>query len=181
MREWKLLDWAAYLLFAYSIGMQAIKESIEKSPVLHHYAPGWVLDMDSGLTGLIAFVIASLLIVARQFGWIPGFGQSARHTPSARAFLRNYQTLKQVFNRTYNNQTVRLDGHEYCDCTFVNCTLIFDGVAPVRFTNVKFSGTAQFGGLNPVVQNTLSLMDAITRSGGGGITIKRIDTDDIYK
>lgn len=55
-------------------------------------------------------------------------------------------------NRTFENETISVDGNQYIGCRFVDCTLTFAGVQPFEITpfsakdlQFKFTGAAKAG------------------------------------
>ena len=60
------------------------------------------------------------------------------------------ETLKQISNRTFQGQTVVLDGYEYINCTFDDVTFVYNGTAPTRMTQSKIIHQVQgiFAALN---------------------------------
>ena len=139
--------------------------------------PG-IMAMTTPLWPYALIAVCAALLVTQWLRWL--WARKERFTPSEKAFLKSYQTLKQVFNQTYENQTVHLDGKEFCECKFINCTLVFEGMAPVRFTNCGLEGEIGFGGLNPVIQNAVSIMSLIAARSGTQAIIKRLPTETLY-
>ncbi|HXX23082.1 MAG TPA: hypothetical protein VEO19_08025 [Terriglobia bacterium] len=83
----------------------------------------------------------------------------------------NYK-LKQRAHIKYFNETVELDGYEYLDTTFENVTFMYEGTAPTRLTDVHFTHlktgetTGRIGSHNPLVKQTLLVMQMLTEVSG---------------
>lgn len=92
--------------------------------------------------GLLLFSIAILLII-----YIP--------------ILRNkIFGLEQVINQTFKNKTITLDGKQYIDCIFDNCTFRWNG-ENYSLRNFKRIGTLGIESQNPTVYNTVDLLKAL--------------------
>ena len=71
-----------------------------------------------------------------------------------------------VINRTFTDDEVVLDFHDFDGCTFTNCTLVFHGYGPVGLDSCTFKDCSwKFDG--PAAA-TVSFMTAIHKQGGGG-------------
>jgi hypothetical protein len=62
----------------------------------------------------------------------------AQQSPNTQSNFRADFPLTKIEAKTYKNETVRIDGNEFIDCTFDNVVFQFDGEAPYRFTNAHF-------------------------------------------
>jgi hypothetical protein len=79
-----------------------------------------------------------------------------RHSTVAIPSMEGWHSLVQtpVKDKTFINEKVELDGHEFQDCTFENVSFEFDGIAPFSLEHCNFIGTwkmatsnVQFGAL----------------------------------
>jgi hypothetical protein len=79
----------------------------------------------------------------------------------------DHYALNQVWSKTFANQIVLLDGHEYINCTFNNVTLEYDGTAPARLTTSHFvkGSNVGLGSKNAVVNQTMLIMDGLSKLG----------------
>ena len=67
---------------------------------------------------------------------------------------------------TYTRVQVKLDGNEFTDCTFDECTLDFSGTGPVSFVGCTFNSVNWvFSG---PAQNTLSFLHGLYHGMGEG-------------
>jgi hypothetical protein len=126
---------------------------------------------------LALILVATLILVGKEFGWLGPLKTTERATN-----FRDDYPMKQIWNATYDNQTVYLDGYEYIECTFGNVLLRFDGNAPFRLTNVHFTpnATIQLGSINPAVKQTTMLLSILAQQGKF-IGTKMIPADKVSK
>jgi len=59
-------------------------------------------------------------------------------------------------DKTFEDETVHLDGNAYIGCTFVECRLIFSGLGRVRFVVCRFDGCR--GEMEGAAQETLGFL-----------------------
>jgi hypothetical protein len=74
--------------------------------------------------------------------------------------------LKQIANRHLLNETVILDGVDYLNCVFENCTIRYEGSAPYQLSDcqlVRHEGRTNLivASSNPIVMMTLSIQSGI--------------------
>jgi hypothetical protein len=74
------------------------------------------------------------------------------------AYLFKPSESEQVDGRTFANEVVVLDGHDFVNCTFTNVTFVYDGKTPVKFTHNTVVGGFRFKTNNEVVDRTAVLM-----------------------
>jgi hypothetical protein len=71
--------------------------------------------------------------------------------------------MADVENKTFNNETVHVDGNSYIGCTFTRTTLIFSAGEMPEFANCEFEQiTLDFDG---AAQNTLLFLSGLYRGG----------------
>jgi hypothetical protein len=68
--------------------------------------------------------------------------------------------------KTFENETVRLDGNRYTECVFKNCTLEFAG-GPVPEINSCESQDCKWA-FTEAAERTLQFMALLYKSGEGG-------------
>jgi hypothetical protein len=93
---------------------------------------------------------------------IAGFAQQS---PNTRSNFRADFPLTKIEAKTYKNETVRIDGNEFIDCTFDNVVFQFDGEAPFRFTNAHFVPGSKviIGSTNPAITAAMGLENEISK------------------
>lgn len=91
-----------------------------------------------------------------------------RHRPSW-----NNTELVQVWDKTFTDETVKLDGFEYIDCTFDNVTFDYEGNSPGRITRGAFAKHEPGSPMkvavkseNPIVNQTLMILYSARPSYG---------------
>lgn len=67
-------------------------------------------------------------------------------------------------NHTFTNSDVRLDGNEYKNCVFENCSLKYGGGGPVSITGCTFNNVRW--ALVDASQNTLQFLKGIYHGCG---------------
>jgi hypothetical protein len=92
--------------------------------------------------------------------------EESSNTQSLTNFREDYP-LKEIRGKTFQNETVQIDGNAFVDCTFDNVTFRFDGKAPFRFTTDHFPPHSKFNitSNNPVVIATMELMNGFIKLG----------------
>lgn len=70
-------------------------------------------------------------------------------------------------NRTFDNETIAVDGHEFINCTFIDCTLTYAGTSGFEITPFatekvtwKFLGAAEAGRAMGLKLLSISLQQA---------------------
>ena len=93
---------------------------------------------------------------------IAGLAQQSSNTQSN---FRDDFPLVKIEGKTYKNETVRIDGNEFIDCTFDNVVFQFDGEAPFRFTNAHFVPGSKviIGSTNPAITAAMGLENEISK------------------
>jgi hypothetical protein len=71
------------------------------------------------------------------------FAEESSNTQSLTNFREDYP-LEEIRGKTFQNETVQIDGNAFIDCTFDNVTFRFDGKAPFRFTTGRFPPHSKF-------------------------------------
>jgi hypothetical protein len=102
-----------------------------------------------------------ICVLALVVGLIAGrMGLAGRSDALSPANFRPDFPLKEIRQQTFKNETVKLDGNAFIDCTFDNVILNFDGQAPFRFTNSHFEKRSKLSitSNNPVVSSTIELV-----------------------
>jgi hypothetical protein len=92
--------------------------------------------------------------------------EESSNTQSLTNFREDYP-LKEIWGKTFANETVQIDGSAFIDGTFDNVTFRFDGKAPFRFTTGRFPAHSKFSvtSNNPVVVVTMELINGFTKLG----------------
>lgn len=71
--------------------------------------------------------------------------------------------METVADKTFDNETVNVDGKAFSGCTFNYCTLVYSAGDVPTFTNCDFgSNTLQFEG---AAQNTLKFLSTLQTGG----------------
>src|SRR6516164_11674095 len=83
----------------------------------------------------------------------------AQQNPKTQSNFRTDFPLIKIEAKTYKNETVRIDGNQFIDCTFDNVVLQFDGEAPYGFTNAHFvpGSKVAIGSTNPAIRAAFGL------------------------
>ena len=78
----------------------------------------------------------------------------------------NEYPYREVVDRSFSNESVLLDGHNFVHCKFTNVKLIYEGTEPFRIEGSTFvsSGADILGTDNPIV---LGAMTALSQQDGG--------------
>ena len=71
--------------------------------------------------------------------------------------------------KTFNNQTLQVDGHEYVGCTFNGCRLTYSGGAVPMFTDFKMEGCTF--ALEDAADRTIAFLTSLARTGSGGVSM----------
>lgn len=66
-------------------------------------------------------------------------------------------------NERFTNQVMTVDGHDYTGCSFVGCTLVFEGGKPPVFTNCTFEAIKVQ--LKGTAAQTTNYLNVLYRSG----------------
>jgi len=183
MRDWRFWEWLAYGSMFVGALLIAADTGVRLSPELQKYS-GFMHSAWWGFAPLILFVSATVILIARNYGWI---GSSKRGTrgrlanPSADFPTPNWlEPLEPVVNQEFRNQVVELDGKNFVDCKFVNVTFLYNGTMPIQFSNCTIAGVKGEYILqadNPVVMVTHELVDALrTSAGERGTTTRNLST-----
>lgn len=85
MGKWKFWDWVPYSLLGCSIVIDAIEQAHKRSATLHDYLPGFVTGMDWGLIALALFILATVVFIFRQLGWVGAASVSSQPIPQTAA------------------------------------------------------------------------------------------------
>lgn len=88
--------------------------------------------------------------------------EQSSNTQSLTNFREDYP-LKEIRGKTFQNETVQIDGNAFIDSTFNNVVFRFDGDAPFRMTDAHFQGKFTLESNNPVVRATLGLVGAFIK------------------
>jgi hypothetical protein len=126
---------------------------------------------------LVAMVVMVFLtVVIAGYDYFDRHRFSVKPTQSTDWNAWTDQKLKRVSHQTYSNETVQLDGYEFIDTTFDNVYFMYEGRAPVRFTNVHFKNpskpgveVARFGSNNPVVKTAIQVVEIVAEVSGCGV------------
>jgi hypothetical protein len=86
---------------------------------------------------VIFATLATLILLGQEFGW-----------------LKAAPKMEEVFNRTFNHETVELDNHRFFNCVFEDVTFTYRG-GEYSFENATFRGRTDIIGLAREVSNTL--------------------------
>jgi len=106
-----------------------------------------------GLTCMLALMVSPI-----------GLGL-AQQSPNTQSNFRADFPLTKIEAKTYKDETVRIDGNEFIDCTFDNVVLQFDGEAPYGFTNAHFvpGSKVAIGSTNPAIRAAFGLASEISK------------------
>jgi hypothetical protein len=88
--------------------------------------------------------------------------------------------LEQVFNRSYQNEIIHLDGKELINCTFDNVTFLYQGSSPFLLAEPHFpSGThVRFGSANPALNLAIRMSIAIAQNSQA-LSYKIVPQDEV--
>jgi hypothetical protein len=105
-----------------------------------------------GLIYILALVVSPIAGLAQQ-------------SPNIQSNFRADFPLNKIEAKTYKNETVRIDGNEFIECTFDNVVFQFDGEAPFRFTNAHFvpGSKVSITSTNPAITAAFSLENEISK------------------
>lgn len=71
--------------------------------------------------------------------------------------------MADIENKTFNNETVHVDGNSYIGCTFTRSTLVYSAGEIPEFANCEFDRvTLDFDG---AAQNTMTFLSGLYRGG----------------
>jgi hypothetical protein len=123
----------------------------------------WLQDKKLSLSSSL-IVLASLVFIV----WI-----LARTTELFSSQFKAYtdiplNSLEQVTNRTFENETIDVDGKDFRNCTFTNVTLVFKGEKTSAFQFSLFLGTLHVVTNNPSIGGfgeTLRAFEMLQRDG----------------
>jgi hypothetical protein len=74
---------------------------------------------------------------------------------------------QEVWNRTYKDETVLLDGYQYRNVNFEHVTFVYNGTAPLSLKNCNFiGGTFRVRGGSPATKAAIMLMSEIFKVTG---------------
>jgi hypothetical protein len=106
----------------------------------------------------VLICIIALLISSPRVGL-------AQQSPNALSNFRADFPLNKIEGAAYKNQTVRLDGNEYINCTFDNVVFQFDGQAPFKFTQDHFApgSKVSIASTNPAIKAVIDLVSEISK------------------
>jgi hypothetical protein len=71
-----------------------------------------------------------------------------------------------IWTKTYEDQTVQLDGYDYEDCTFKNVSFDYEGTGPTRIINGHPSGSIRVVSRDFLVNQVLDIAAAEDRLKG---------------
>lgn len=69
-----------------------------------------------------------------------------------------------AFNQIYRGETIRLEFHEFKDCTFEHCKLMYGGYGPLTLTGCHFNECKWI--FVDAAANTMKLLTELYHSGG---------------
>jgi hypothetical protein len=81
------------------------------------------------------------------------------------------QKQETIYARSYQNETVELDGKNFDHCHFSNVKLNFHGRAPFSFIQSDFNGEIWFGTDNVIIKHYMKADAALNKLG---VTIHRV-------
>ena len=112
---------------------------------------------DRNLRNLLWTLICLLALVISSIG-------HAQQSPNTQSNFRADFPLNKIEGITYKNETVRIDGNQYVDCTFDNVVLQFDGEAPFGFTRGHFApgSKVSIASPNPAIKAAIELVGVIS-------------------
>ena len=151
MREWKSWDWAAYCSLVVVAIVEAAEATLHNAPTIAKNMPEFLKSEFWAFVPLALVMFATMILVARAFGWIGT-------NPKKRVW-----EFQQILQRTYENETIQLDGREFVDCVFDNITFRYQGTAPFKFTNVRFVKDTKFyvASSNPIIKPLISFYGTV--------------------
>jgi hypothetical protein len=95
--------------------------------------------------------------------------EQTRRLNLIRALAANWNEypFKKVYDRSFNDESVLLDGHNFVHCTFTNAKLVYEGTAPFEIEESTFTQTSGPWILesdNPIV---MGVINALSYQGEG--------------
>ena len=118
--------------------------------------------------------MAAMAILAVAIWIQPYFVPSwARPSISDAELAEEWKTYhyQEIWNRTFSNETVPLDGIAYNKCTFDNVTFVYKGTAPTRFDDCHFTRDISLRSPNPSIEMMVVLLTSIQKTMGTPPTI----------
>lgn len=114
-------------------------------------------------TPLVVISAALAILIARKA--VPRKA-GMRHTPTNVA-------LNRLQNRTFRDASVLIDGNEYVNCTFQNCTILYEGGA-YSLVDCSFESGCRIGSNNAIAKGAIGLSMTLARFGSSSrlVTIK---------
>jgi hypothetical protein len=121
--------------------------------------PVWVICL--GLIGMALLVTGWVMITTRKSG------------------VSYDEKIKQIWNQSFKNETVLLDGIEYIRCTFDGVTFRYEGKGPTRLTDCnlvrKPGGQVSLLSNNPAIKQTFFIMSALNPVRGSNAPEIEVD------
>lgn len=114
-----------------------------------------------GLPGPTVVVYALLAAASMTFLAMVGTAMRAKASTALAAKSGGTDILVEVRNQSFNNETVTLDGHDYINCDFHDCTFRYDG-GGYTATACRIHGTnRRIQSANVVVARSLDLASSL--------------------
>jgi hypothetical protein len=149
LRHWALWEWIAYgalwmgaLIVASETGFKTEPEVMARMPEFIHSAV-W------GFAPLVLVVLATVILLLRQFGWLKG-----TQVPAAPSYSNKKETIAK---KHFMNERVVIDGKSFVECKFQNVTFVYNGTAPFDFISSEFRGFS-LASDNPGINDMVRLL-----------------------
>ena len=135
MAKWGYWDWIGYAVLGVAAIIEAINTSLRAAPDLSANLPSFLTGGIIGYLPLLFFVVATLILVLRAFGYLPSRKTGKQNSP---------EILEPVENRVFFRERVIIDGKKFTGCTFNEVKLIYNG-EPYLMQHCKFGSGLTIG------------------------------------
>ncbi len=133
----------AALLFGGYLVVKEVWEGFSAEPIFPT-GTGTMATFLAFVTDWLPFVAGAALIL-----WVIG-----------PPIVKRVRKFKRITAQTFTNQTIRLDGFVYQDCTFHDCSFRWDG-APFNVINCKITGSRHFSTRDNNITLAVDVMKAL--------------------
>jgi hypothetical protein len=158
MAHWTFWEWTAYGALFIASAIVAADTGFRLAPTLMEKLPAFFHSAWWGFAPLALLLIATVILLARDFGVI---GRAPLSADANILKWRDEPPKKVVADKRFINERVVLDGTAYRNCRFENVTFVFNGTAPFELTRNTISGRIQVTSDNPVVLGTMGWLKGI--------------------
>ncbi len=111
-----------------------------------------------------AATIAFIAGLAVSWWWIGPEQSENRNKQAMRDEWKAYK-YTEVWDKTFQDETVPIDGYHYRRCKFINVTFTYNGAAPAKISESYQEGTRHLDTNNPIVQSAIRSFLALDDQG----------------